>query len=109
MSELLVDKELQLLKKTVQSFIKESVVPAELSPGEYVKKLPQEVVSRLQSEAKSSGLQALGAKKGWGGAGLSVQARAILLEEAAQHRLGLYHPAADAFGGEFPRFLEKCS
>ncbi|WP_342431408.1 acyl-CoA dehydrogenase family protein [Neobacillus sp. FSL H8-0543] len=109
MSELLLDKELQLLKKTVQSFIKESVAPAELSPGEYVKKLPEEVVSRLQTEAKSSGLQALGAKKEWGGAGLSVLARAVLLEEAAQHRLGLYHPAGDAFGGEFPRFLEKCS
>ncbi|WP_066253000.1 acyl-CoA dehydrogenase family protein [Neobacillus drentensis] len=109
MSELLVDKELQLLKKTVQSLIKESVAPAELSPGEYVKKLPEEVVSRLQTEAKSSGLQALGAKKEWGGAGLSVLARAILLEEASQHRLGLYHPAVDAFGGEFPRFLEECT
>lgn len=109
MSELLIDKELELLKRTVQSFIKESVVPAELSPGEYVKKLPEEVVSRLQKEAKSTGLQALGAKKEWGGAGLSVLARAILLEEAAQHRLGLYHPAGDAFGGEFPRFLERCS
>jgi acyl-CoA dehydrogenase len=109
MSELLLDKELQLLKKTVQLFIKESVAPAELSPGKYGKKLPQEVASRLQTEAKSLGLQALGAKKEWGGAGLSVLARAILLEEAAQHRLGLYHPAADAFGGEFPRFLGRCS
>lgn len=31
------------------------------------------------------------------------------MEEAAQHRLGLYHPAADTFGGEFPAFLGKCT
>jgi acyl-CoA dehydrogenase len=55
------------------------------------------------------GLQALGAKKEWGGSELSLNARAILLEEAAQHRLGLYHPAADAFGDDFPSFLAKCS
>jgi acyl-CoA dehydrogenase len=109
MSELLLDKELQLLKNTVQSFIKEKVAPAELSPGMYVKELPKEVVALLQSQVQNSGLQALGAKKEWGGAGLSLLARAILLEEAAQHRLGLYHPAADAFGGEFPQFLEECS
>jgi acyl-CoA dehydrogenase len=109
MSELLLDKELELLKNTVHSFIKEKVAPAEFSPGTYVKELPKDVVIRLQAEAQKVGLQALGAKKEWGGSGLTLLARTILLEEAAQHRLGLFHPAADAFGGEFPRFLEKCS
>jgi acyl-CoA dehydrogenase len=109
MSELLLEKELELLKNTVHSFIKEKVAPAELSPGTYVKELPKDVVIRLQAEAQKVGLQALGAKKKWGGSGLTLFARTILLEEATQHRLGLFHPAADAFGGEFPRFLEKCS
>jgi acyl-CoA dehydrogenase len=109
MTELLAEKELQILKKTVQSFIKEQVAPAEQSTEMYVKELPKETVARLQEKAKQTGLQAFGAKKEWGGTGLSLHARTILLEEAAQHRLGLYHPAADAFGGEFPSFLEKCS
>lgn len=109
MTDLLVDKEVGILKKTVQSFIKEHVLPVELSPEKYVKELPNEVVARLQAEAKKSGLQAIGAKKEWGGTGLSLSARVLLLEEAAKHRVGLYHPAADAFGGEFPSFLEKCS
>ncbi|MGG3471440.1 acyl-CoA dehydrogenase family protein [Neobacillus pocheonensis] len=110
MTDLLIEnKDLSILKKTVQSFIKEHVLPAELSPEKYEKELSVEVVNRLQAKAKEAGLHAIHAKREWGGTGLSLSARAVLLEEAAKHRLGLYHPAADAFGGEFPRFLEKCT
>jgi acyl-CoA dehydrogenase len=107
MAELLFDKELQVLKKSVQSFIREYVECAEDSPGRY--ELHKEVVNRLQEKAEEFGLKGLGAKKEWGGAGLSVYARAILFEEAAQHRFGLYQPAGDSFGGEVPSFLEACS
>jgi alkylation response protein AidB-like acyl-CoA dehydrogenase len=109
MTELLLENELQMLKKTVHSFITEHVVTEEHANGIYRKELPKEVVTRLQNKARDLGLQALGAKKEWGGTGLSLYPRTILLEEAAQHRSGLFHPAANAFGGEFPRFLEKCS
>ncbi|MCH6264640.1 acyl-CoA dehydrogenase family protein [Neobacillus citreus] len=109
MPDLLVENEIEILKKTVQSFIKEHVLPAELSPKKYVRDLPEEVITRLKKVAKRAGLEALHAKAEWGGAGLSLPVRAVLLEEAAKHRLGLYHPAADAFGGEFPSFLEKCT
>jgi acyl-CoA dehydrogenase len=109
LTELLVEKEIEMLKRTIQGLVRDHVTPAELSPGKYLKELPSEVVEQLQIAARKSGLQALGAKKEWGGAELSLVVRASLLEEAAQHRLGLYHPAADAFGGEFPSFLEKCS
>lgn len=109
MPNTIVDIELEILKKTVQSFIKEHVLPAEHAPEKYVKELSEEVVARLQTEAKKAGLQALHAKQEWGGTGLSLSARAVLLEEAAKHRLGLYHPAGDAFGGDFPSFLDKCS
>jgi acyl-CoA dehydrogenase len=109
MTDLLLEKEVQILKKTVKSFIKEHVVVAEQANGPFLKELPKDVIVHLQDKAQKYGLQALGAKKEWGGTGFSLHVRAILLEEAAQHRLGLYHPAADAFGGEFPSFLEKCS
>jgi acyl-CoA dehydrogenase len=109
MADLLLDKDIEALKNTVQSLIRERVLPAEVSQEKYVKDLSEEVIGSLQFEARKAGLQALGAKKEWGGAGLPLLSRAILLEEAAQHRLGLYHPAGDAFGGEFPCFLEKCS
>jgi acyl-CoA dehydrogenase len=109
LTELLVDKEIEMLKRTVYGLIRDHVTSAELSPGKYVKDLPDEVIDQLQTIARKSGLQALGAKREWGGAELSLVVRAILLEEASQHRLGLFHPAADAFGGEFPSFLEKCT
>ena len=109
MADLLIEEELQILKRTVHTFVKQHVEAAEQLPGTYVKELPTEVVTRLQEKAKKFGLQAFGAKKEWGGSELSLNARAILFEEAAQHRLGLFHPAADAFGDEFPIFLEKCS
>ncbi len=109
MADLLVEEEVNILKKTVQSFVKEYVEAAEHIPGTYVKELPAEVVKGLQERAIEFGLQALGAKKEWGGAGLSLFARTIIFEEASKHRFGLYHPAAEAFGGDFPSFLKKCN
>lgn len=109
MSDLLLEKEVQTLKRTVQSFVREHVEPAERSNGQYVKELPKEEVVQLYKKAQAYGIRSLGAKQEWGGAGLSLYTRTILLEEASQHRLGLFHPAADAFGGGIPAFLEKCS
>lgn len=105
-TELLIEKELEILKKTVQLFISEKVIAAEMSFKKY---LPQDVLMSLKDDAHNIGLYGLFAKKEWGGHGLSFVAKTILMEEAAKHRFGLYHPAADAFGSDFPSFLEKCS
>ena len=105
----MLDKELPILRKTVQSFVKEHVGTAEFSQGIYAKDLPKEVAAFLKEKAKTIGFKSLGARKEWGGAGLSLYARTVIYEEAAQHRLGLYHPAADAFGEELPSFLETCT
>jgi acyl-CoA dehydrogenase len=109
MEEVLLKRELSILKNTVQSFVKENVATAEQSQRGYVKELSEEEVTSLQEKAKAAGFKALGAKKEWGGAGLSLYARTIIYEEAAQHRLGLYHPAADGFGEELPSLLDNCS
>lgn len=109
MDGLLLENEISTLKKTVSSFVKEQVVPKEQSQKEYLTELSQDAIASLQEMASSSGLRALGAKKEWGGAGLSLLARTVIYEEAAKHRLGLYHPAGDAFGEEIPSFLEKCT
>lgn len=109
MEGLLVEKDLSILKKTVNLFVKEHVAAVEQSHKEYVKELSADVVNSLQEKARAVGLKALGVKKAWGGAGLSLLARTVIYEEASQHRLGLYHPAGDAFGEELPRFLEKCT
>lgn len=109
MEEVLVDKELTILKKTVRSFVRDKVEKAELLEKEHITELTKDVADTLKETAQKTGLQAMGAKKEWGGAGLTLSCRTVLYEEAAQHRLGLFHPAADAFGEELPRFLEKCT
>ena len=109
MEEQLAEKDLDLLKKTVQSFVAEKVAPLEQSQKEYVRKFSKDTVASLQEKARAAGLKSLGAKKEWGGAELSLYDRTMIYEEAAQHRLGFYHPAGDAFGEELPSFLEKCT
>ena len=109
MEETLLENELSILKQTVRSFVKEKVERAEHTQDGYVRKLSKEVAASLKETAKTTGLNAMGAKKEWGGGGMSLLARAVLYEEAAKHRLGLYHPAADSFGEELPSLLENCT
>ncbi|WP_312476856.1 acyl-CoA dehydrogenase family protein [Neobacillus sp.] len=92
MKEVLMESEIAILKNTVKSFVKENVLTAEQSQKGYVKELSEIQVASIQEKAKEAGLHALGAKKEWGGSGLSLYTRTIIYEEAALHRLGLYHP-----------------
>jgi acyl-CoA dehydrogenase len=66
MADLLIEEELQILKKTVHTFVKEHVEAAEQSPGSYIKELPIEVVNGLQEKAKRIGFTGIGCKKGMG-------------------------------------------
>ena len=109
MEHILLNPELKQLKRNVSSFVKEYVRVAEQREGSEAGKLPIETLSQLQSKAKEMGLWFLGAKQEWGGSGLSLFEQVVLLEEAAQHRLGLFSPAAGAFGQEFPSILENCT
>ncbi|SEN71976.1 Acyl-CoA dehydrogenase [Mesobacillus persicus] len=109
MEDVFVESDLVLLKRTVKSFVAEQVAVLEQSQKDYLQKLPVEQVELLKEKARMAGLFALGAKEEWGGAGLSLFIRSVIYEEAAKHRLGLYHPAADAFGEELPSFLEQCT
>lgn len=109
MEGLLLEKDLSILKQTIKSFISEQVAPLERSQKGYLKEFSEAVMATLQEKARLAGLNALGAKKEWGGAGLSLYAKTVIYEEAAKHRLGLYHPAGDAFGEELPSFLENCT
>jgi len=109
MEDVQLESELSILKKTMQLFVKDKVVIAEQSQNGFENNLSEEVIRSLKEKAKTVGLHALGAKKEWGGAGLSLFARTVLYEEAAQHRLGLFHPALGAFGEELPSLLKNCS
>ncbi|WP_027416127.1 acyl-CoA dehydrogenase family protein [Aneurinibacillus terranovensis] len=109
MEEILLTDELKMLRKTMKSFIKEHVVPAEKSAGGTIERLPLSVVLQLQSKAKQNGFWLLGSKKEWGGPGLTRFEQVVLEEEATQHRLGFHNPGAGAFGRDLPCFLSKCT
>lgn len=94
--------ELKMLQATVRRFIAEEVVPAEAGLDSEAMELPVEHRIRLQKKIKEMGLWCPGAPVEYGGAGLNIFARSVIGEEAAQHRMGGYHPGAGAFGPEIP-------
>src|SRR5207249_6942400 len=60
--------------------------------------IPEEDYRRLSAKTKTSGLWCLGAPEEYGGGGLGTFGMCVVLEEMAQHRLGLYNPGCGVFG-----------
>ncbi|USK72489.1 acyl-CoA dehydrogenase family protein [Peribacillus asahii] len=106
---MLLKPELENIKKILSSILCEFTEDAEQSSKRDREELSKEIVERLKQAVDGYGLHGIGAKKEWGGTELSLLDRTILVEEASKHRFGLYHPAADVFGGGFPSFLTECT
>ncbi|MFF2288904.1 acyl-CoA dehydrogenase family protein [Peribacillus butanolivorans] len=101
--ENLIDQEnLASIQSTVRSFVKQYVIPLESSG----KKIGTEEMKQLKVKAKELKYWSIGSKKEWGGAGLSIVDRVLIMEEAAQHRNGFSSPALGAFGEDLPSFFE---
>ena len=88
-------EEQQMICATIRRFVREEIVPleeAELDADAY--ELPEEHEERLKALAESTGIP--------GADGLDVKTKVFMVEEAAQHRAGLYHPCYGLFrlGGE---------
>lgn len=107
MSDLLVGKDIDLLKKTVRSFLNQHILPTEQYKGQSFTKPSDK--EGLRKKAQELGLWALYVKKEWGGAGLSLFEMVQIIEEASQHRYGLANPVNGAFGSELPTFLGNCT
>jgi acyl-CoA dehydrogenase len=101
-----ISDELKMLKKMIDTFIKKQVLPAETAIGR-LDKIPDNLQYELQGRAQKIGMWMLGVKSEWGGVGLGIEERTVLMEEASKHRYGLYHPACGAFGRDLPSILEK--
>ncbi|UOF92357.1 acyl-CoA/acyl-ACP dehydrogenase [Fodinisporobacter ferrooxydans] len=109
MEHILIHPELNMLRKTIQAFVKEQVLPVEQQIEIQTKGFTQEFIQQFQKKAKERGHWLLGTKKEFGGAGLTLFQQAVLFEEAAQHRFGFYQTAGKAFGEDLPSFLTACS
>ncbi|WP_227378941.1 acyl-CoA dehydrogenase family protein [Haladaptatus halobius] len=55
-------------------------------------KIPEEDRKRLRAKAKEVGFWAMGVPEQYGGGGLNLLERCVVLEELSKHRMGLYQP-----------------
>ena len=96
-----------MLRDTVRRFMREKVIPAEYGMDPDAFDLPPERLVRLQEEARQLGLWCIETPSEFGGAGLSLLGQAVVAEEASKCRMGLYFPAASAFGIDPPNVIFK--
>ena len=95
-------EELVLLREQVRRFVRDEIIPVEQRIDPDAPDIPAEDFKRLSAKAKAAGLWALGAPEQWGGGGLDTFSMAVLVEEMAQHRMGLYNTGCGVFGRNPP-------
>jgi acyl-CoA dehydrogenase len=99
--------EQKMMQSTVRRFIQNDVIPIEQKIGALAQEVPGEYIVALQEKARQMGFWQMWAPPEWGGAGLDILSRTMVMEEASRHRFGLMSPALNAFGKEIPSFLGK--
>lgn len=87
-----LSNEHEMLRQTVKEFRDGEMRPLtdDLDPD--ATHLPKDQERALREKAKENGLWAMGIPEEYGGGGLSILGRTIVLEELVQHPLGLYNP-----------------
>ena len=90
--------ELRALRDQVRRFVRDEIVPLEQRLDPDAPDIPREDFLRLSARTRAAGLWALGAPAEHGGGGLDTFSLCVVLEEMAQHRMGLYNPGCGVFG-----------
>src|SRR5256712_10316069 len=90
--------ELRLIREQVRRFIREEIIPLEQRLDPDAPGIPDEDFKRLSEKTKAAGLWALGAPEQYGGGGMDTFSMSVILEEMAQHRMGLYNVGCGVFG-----------
>jgi acyl-CoA dehydrogenase len=94
-----------MLQDTVRRFMQEEVRPAEEKAPHDAVTLAPEGLAPLQKRARELGLWCNQSPAEYGGAGLNLLGQCMVAEEAAKCRMGLYFPAAGAFGQDPPKVI----
>ncbi|MET0852413.1 MAG: acyl-CoA dehydrogenase family protein, partial [Candidatus Rokuibacteriota bacterium] len=95
-------EELALVREQVRRFVRDEIIPVEQRIDPDAADIPAEDFQRLSAKSKAAGLWALGAPEEYGGGGLDTFSMTVLVEEMAQHRMGLYNTGCGAFGRNPP-------
>jgi acyl-CoA dehydrogenase len=91
-------EELVALREQIRRFIRNEIIPLEQRLDPDASDIPAEDFTRLSAKTKAAGLWCLGAREEYGGGGMDTFSMSVLLEEMAQHRMGLYNPGCGVFG-----------
>src|SRR3972149_5395022 len=90
--------ELLRLKDQIRRIVQEEIVPVEQRTDPDAPEIPHDDYRRLSAKTKAAGLWCLSAPEEYGGGGLDSFSMCVVLEEMAQHRMGLYNPGCGVFG-----------
>ena len=101
--------EYRMLAATVRRFMERDVKPAEdRVPHDATRLLPDDE-AKLRKAARELGLWCTQSPAEYGGAGLNLLGQCVVAEAAAKCRMGLYFPAAGAFGQDPPKVIFRGS
>ena len=94
-----------MLRDTVRRFMERDVRPVEDAAPHDAVSLAPATLEPLQQKARELGLWCNQSPAEYGGAGLNLLGQCVVAEEAAKCRMGLYFPAAGAFGQDPPKVI----
>ena len=94
-----------MLRDTVRRFMERDVRPVEDAAPHDAVSLAPATLEPLQQKARALGLWCNQSPAEYGGAGLNLLGQCVVAEEAAKCRMGLYFPAAGAFGQDPPKVI----
>ncbi|MGZ6228205.1 MAG: acyl-CoA dehydrogenase family protein [Candidatus Binataceae bacterium] len=93
-----LSEELTALREQVRRIIRDEIIPIEERLDPDAPEIPESDFWPLARKTQAAGLWCMGVPTKYGGGGLGTFEMCVLMEEMAQHRMGLYNPGAGVFG-----------
>ena len=97
--DLALTEEQEMITGLVRRFVREEILPLELSLDPDADELPEADRARLTQQTRAMGLYGLDIPPEFGGPEIDLVTRTLIAIETSQHRAGLYAPCYGVFGG----------
>ena len=97
--DLALTEEQEMITGLVRRFVREEILPLELSLDPDADELPEADRARLTEQTRAMGLYGLDIPPEFGGPEIDLVTRTLIAIETSQHRAGLYAPCYGVFGG----------
>ena len=97
--DLALTEEQEMITGMVRRFVREEILPLELTLDPDADELPDADRERLTEKTRAMGLYGLDIPPEFGGPEIDLVTRTLIAIETSQHRAGLYAPCYGVFGG----------